>query len=334
MTRYTNADISPRTNVYAEREMLKHAAPVRVLDKFGLIRPLPKNKTQTIKFRRPKTFTASTTPLVEGVTPTARQFGYEDVEVSIKQYGDLIEVTDHIEDTHEDPVIRDVSVQCGENIGRTMEALDWAVLRAGTNVHYANGTLRTAVNTPVSLNKVRAVIRALKAQKAMRISRILESSPNYATRAVEASYVCVHHTDLEADIRNLPGFVPVASYGSRRPLDDYEVGSVENVRFISSPDLEPFADAGGARGGSGTNMVSTTGTSADIYPMLFIGKEAYGSVPLRGQGSVSPTIIRPGKIDKSDPLGQRGYIGWKSWHACVILNQAWMARLEVAATDL
>lgn len=331
MTRYSDAGVSPRTNVYAERQMLKHAGPVMVLDKFGMQRPMPKNKTQTIKFRRPKVFTAATTPLVEGVTPTATQFAYEDVEATIKQYGQVVEVTDVIEDTHEDPVLNDASEQAGENIGRTLEALTYGVLRAGTNVHYANGTQRTDVNTPVSLNKIRAVIRGLKAQKAMKISKILDSSVNYATRAIEASFVAVHHTDLEADIRNLPGFTPVAQYGSRKPISDYEVGSVEDVRFICSPDLEPF-QAGGSATLNG--MVADDATNVDVYPILFFGKESYGIVPLRGQGAVSPTILRPGVRDKSDPLGQRGYVGWKTWHTAVILNQVWMARLEVAATDL
>jgi len=34
-TRYSDANVSPRTTLYAERQMLKHASPVRVLDKFG-----------------------------------------------------------------------------------------------------------------------------------------------------------------------------------------------------------------------------------------------------------------------------------------------------------
>lgn len=330
MTRYSDANVSPRTNVYAEREMLKHSGPVRVLDKFGLSRPMPRNKTQTIKFRRPKVFTAATTPMVEGVTPTATQFQYEDVTASLKQYGQIVEITDHIEDTHEDPVLNDAAQQAGENIGRTMEALDYGVLKAGTNVFYANGSARSDVNTPISLNKVRAVTRALKAQKAMKITKILDGSVNYSTKPIEASFIAVHHTDLEADIRGLAGFTPVAQYGSRKPISEYEMGSVEDVRFICSPDLDPFADAGGAKG----SMISTSGTSADVYPVLFFGKEAYGTVPLRGQGSVSPTILRPGVRDKSDPLGQRGYVGWKTWHTAVILNQVWMARLEVAATDL
>jgi len=333
-TRYTDPGVSTRTNVYAERQMLKHQAPVVILDKFGMIKPMPRNKTQTIKFRRPKVFTAATTPLVEGITPTATQFAYEDVSVSLKQYGQIVEITDVIEDTHEDPVLNDATEQAGENIGRTLEALNWGVLRAGTNVVYANGASRSVVNTPISLNKQRAVMRALKAQKSYKITRILSGSVNYGTKPVEAAYVAIHHTDVEQDIRNLQGFTPTAEYGSRQIISEYELGTVEDVRYICSPDLDPFTDAGGAFGGSGSDMVSTSGVSADVYPILYIGKHAYGTVPLRGQGAISPTVLRPGVISKSDPLGQRGYVGWKTWHATIILNQLWMARLEVAVTLL
>jgi len=201
-------------------------------------------------------------------------------------------------------------------------------------VFYANGTARTDVNTPISLSKQRAVVRALKAQKAMKHSRILDGSINFQTKPIEAAYIAVHHTDVEQDIRDMAGFVPLSEYGSRKPISDYELGSVEDVRYICSPDLDPIVDAGGAFGGSGTNMVSTSGTSADVYPVLYLGKEAYGLVPLRGQGAISPTILRPGVKSKSDPLGQRGYVGWKAWHLSLILNQVWMARLEVAVTDL
>lgn len=330
VTKYGDAGVSPRTNVYAERKMLRHARPVIVLDKFGQSRPMPKNKTQTIKFRRPKVFAASTIPLVEGVTPTATQFQYEDVEATIKQYGQVVEFTDVIEDTHEDPVLSDAAEQAGENIGRTIEALTFGVLKAGTNVFYANGSARNAVNTTISLNKVRAVTRALKAQKAGMITKMMDGSINYATKPIEAGWIAVGHTDNDADVRNLAGFTPVAEYGSRKAIHDWECGSVEQVRFILSPDLSPFANAGGTAG----DMLSTGGTSADVYPMLFLGSDAYGTVPLRGLGAVSPTILRPGVKTKSDPLGQRGYVGWKTWFTAVILNQVWMARLEVAVSNL
>jgi N4-gp56 family major capsid protein len=326
----TASGISQRTTVFAEREMLKHAGPVTVLDKFGVTKRMPKNKGVVIKFRRPKVFTAVTIPLVEGVTPESTAFEYEDVTATLRQYGQVVTITDVIEDTHEDPVLQDASRQAGENIGRTIEALTYAVVRAGTNVFYANGSARNAVNTVITLSKQRAVTRFLNAQKAKKITTMLAASPNYATKAIEAAYVAVGHTDLEADIRGLAGFTPVASYGSRQPLCSEEIGSVEDVRYILSPDLTPFADAGGAKGA----MVSTTGTSADVYPIMFFGQEAYGVVAVRGVGAVEPTIIPVGTKTKDDPLGQRGYIGWKTWFVAVRLNEAWMARLEVAVTAL
>src|SRR3990167_1689511 len=100
MTTSTGAGVSQRTNVYAERQMLRHAGPVMVLDKWGMTRPMPKNKSTVIKFRRPRVFSAVTTPLTEGVTPSATQFQYEDVSATLRQYGMLVEITDVIEDTH------------------------------------------------------------------------------------------------------------------------------------------------------------------------------------------------------------------------------------------
>jgi N4-gp56 family major capsid protein len=333
-TAYNSPGISQRTNVYAERQMLRWAKPIMVLEKLGLPKQMPRNKSDTIKFRRPRVFAAVNVPLVEGVTPTATAFGYEDVSVSMKQYGMVVEITDKIEDMHEDPVLNDATVQCGENIGRTIEALNYAVVRAGTSVFYTNGTARTDVNTPISVNRIRAAIRYLDAQKAMKITKILSGSDNFATRPVEAAYVAVCHTDIKADIRNLPGFTPVSEYGTRNPISEHEFGSVEEVRFITSADLAPFTDAGGAKTGVSGLMVSTSGTSADVYPIIIFGQDAWGHVALRGQGAVSPSIIPVGQKSKSDPLGQRGYVGWKTYHAALILNQTWMTRIEAAATNL
>lgn len=326
----TDSGISQRTTLWAAKEMLKHAAPTIVLNKMGTPVRMPKNKSLTVKFRRPDTFAAATTPLVEGTTPTGTAFSYTDVSVSLKQYGQLVVVTDVIEDTHEDPVLQDATLQLGENLGRTQEALAYAVLKAGTSVTYNNGSARNAVNTAITLNKQRAVTRALKAQKAKKITRILSGSVNYATTPVEAAYVAVAHTDTEADIRNLAGFTPVAKYGTMKPICDEEIGMVEDVRYVLSADLDSWADAGGAKG----TMYSTTGTSADVYPILFFGMDAFAHVAIKGKGAVDPSIISADQKTKDDPLGQRGYAGWKTYYACGITNQAWMMRLEVAITAL
>ena len=109
VTRYSDGGISPRTNVYAAKKMLESADPVIVLDMAADIKPMPKNKTQTVKFRRPQTLDAVTTPLVEGVTPDVTPFRFEDVEGTLQQYGQVLGITDQIADTHEDPVLMEMS---------------------------------------------------------------------------------------------------------------------------------------------------------------------------------------------------------------------------------
>lgn len=330
-TRY--GDINQRTAAWAASEILAHAEPALVLSKMGMTKPMPKNKAETVKFRRPIPFAAVTVPVAEGVTPSPQKMAYEDVTATLRQYGRPIEITDKIVDMSEDPVLQHASMLAGEQAASTIEQVLFGILRAGTNVVYANGAARSAVNTPISLTKQRAVTRALAAQKARKITRMLSSGPAYGVSAVEAAYVAVAHTDLEHDIRTLSGFVPTAKYGTRQTISDYEIGSVDSVRYVLSPDLSSFADAGGAKAGSGTTMVSTSGTNADVYPILFFGQDAFASVPLKGAEAITPMVVMAKPTD-SDPMAQRNYVSWKTWFTAVILNELWMARLEVAATAL
>lgn len=327
---YSASGISQRTTLFAAAQMLSHAEPVSVLSKLGLVKPLPKNKSDTIKFRRPTPFSKVTVPLAEGVTPAVNSMAYEDVNVTLSQWGDLFGITDKIEDTHEDPVLKDMTMLCGEQAQKTLEGIIWGKLVAGTSVYYANGSQRTDVNTTISINDVRKVVRYLQSMKGRKITSILSGSPDFNTTPIEAAYVGFTHTNMQADIRNLPGFVPVSQYGSMKPICAEEFGTVEDVRFITSPELEQFADAGAA----GSGVLSTTGSVADVYPVVIVAKEAYGLVPLKGMGAITPSVLNPGQIDKSDPLGQRGYVGWKAYFAALILNQTWMSRIECAASSL
>lgn len=327
----TYGSISQRTAAWAATEMLAHAEPVIVLNKFAQTKPLPKNKADNIKFRRPIPFAVSTTPLVEGVTPTAQAMTYEDVPVTIAQYGAVVMITDKVADLSEDPVLADASMMCGEQAGETIEAITWGVVKGGTNVAYANGTAVNQVNTAITLNKVRGAVRFLMAQRAKRLTKMLSGSSSYATKPIEAAYIAFGHTDMEADIRNLAGFTPVAAYGSRQPLCAEEVGSVESVRFVLSPMLSPTLAAGS---GTLNGMKSVGGTAVDVYDLVIVGQEAYGAVPLKGPGAITPRVINPDAIDKSDPMGQRGYVSWKTYYAAVRLNEAWMIKIRVAVTNL
>lgn len=333
MAATTYGDISQRTAAYAEKTMLEHAEPILVLEKFADAKPLPKNTADNIKFRRPIPYAVSTTQLVEGVTPAPKQMQYEDIPVTMGQYGDLIEISDRVNDMSEDPVLRDASMLAGEQAAETKELILWGALKAGTNVAYSGtGTpaARSDVNDVITLTLQRNAIRQLKAQRAKPITKMVSSSVKFATEAVAPSWVAVSHTDVEQDIRDMDGFTPVERYGNYQPISDHECGKVEQTRYILSPVLVPWEGAG-----SGTaNGCVTTGGNVDVYPVVFLSRNAFGAVALKGAGSMSPRVINPDSIDKSDPLGQRGYVAWKMYFAALILNEAWVQRIEVGVTDL
>lgn len=323
----TYGDISPRTAALASMDALSVAENHYVLAKLGESRPQPKNRSDSVKFRRYLPFPISTVPLQEGVTPSPQLMSHEDVLIQLQQYGNYAELTDWIEDTHEDPVLKYATDRIGEQAAGTVEQVIYNAVKAGTNVLYANGSARNAVNTAITLNLLRKVARQLYAQKAKKISRILDASPAYGTSAIEASYVAVCHTDCIADIRSLNGFVPVADYGTRKTVSDHEFGAVEDFRFVASADLAPFMEAGGTKG------LMKGGTNADVYPILFFGQEAFAIVPLKGENALTP-LVHNAKVSASDPLAQRSTVGYKFATAAGILNELWMLRAEVAVNAL
>lgn len=332
--RTTYSDISPAVEGYAVRKALEHAQPVMVLSRFGTPLTVPRNKSQTIKWRRPVPFSAATTPLVEGVTPPPTKMAYDIVTATLKQYGDWSEITDVIQDTHTDPVLNEMTMLHGENMGATHEQLLYGVLKGGTTVFYANNVSgRSSVVDVLSLNDVRRVVRYLRAQKAQFFTNVLDASVKVSTKPIERSYIAVCHTDLEADIRSISGFVSTAEYGQRSLVSEHEIGTIENVRFVISPELAPFADAGGTTG-AGTTRLSTSGSNCDVYPILFFGRGAFTVTPLRGPLAARILVTNPDKATKDDPLAQRGTVGWKTWFTAARTNETWMARLEVAATRI
>lgn len=326
MATTTFGDISPRVAAYAEKELLKRGQPYLVLEKFGQAKALPANNSKVMKFRRYEALDSTPAALTEGVTPTSTLLTATDVTATLQQYGGLTTITDVVMDTHQDPVLNEAVNVLGEQAAQMIEKMRFGVLKAGTNVLYANGATRNAVNTVLTIDLQRRAVRTLKRQNARQITSIVRSTPAFGTENVAPSFVGLVHPDLERDIRSISGFTPAEKYGSITPWEN-EIGKIDDVRYVSSTIFEAFADAGGAKG----TMLSTTGTNADVYPVLYVAKDAYGIVALKGAFALTPMVVNP-TPSASDPLAQRGYAGWKAMQTAVILNDAWMVRAEVAAT--
>lgn len=328
-------------------EILAHADPKEVLGITGMQKKMPKNVGETVKFRRWLPFGgtdnrwitganvggyANAHIVAEGVTPSADTLTAVDVPATLNQYACLYALTDKVVDLYEDDVASEMKKQTGQRIGLVREMVRYGALKGMTNAYYAGGSSRSTVDLSLTVNLIRKVTRALKANHAEMVTSILDSSPKFGVSSVEAAFLVFAHTDMEAAIRDLDGFIHVADYGQRQVIHPLEIGSVESFRFILSPELAPYIDAGAAVGA--TNLFSTGGSNIDVYPVIVAAEDAWGQVALRGDSALDVTYIKPGTKDTADPLGQRGYIGAKTWHTAVMLNQGWAAVIECGTPDL
>lgn len=341
--------VQSRNLITAERDMLAHAEPIKVISSFGSQKSVPQNKTDSVVFRRALPIDANTTTgspsgiavndylLQEGVTPGARTIQYQDVQVTLQQFGVLMKLSSKAESLYEDDIPKDMTALVGEHMGSIEELISYGVVRGGTNVVFANGAARASVTATMSLAKLRQIVRTLENAHGKKVNEKLSSGVNFGSTPVSASFLVFVHTDLSTDIRNLPGFKECIDYASQKMVHEREIGAIEEFRFITSPYFRPFLQAG-ANAAVGTvlsNGIACTGSNAsDVYPIVVVAKEAWGQVALKGMDAIDPTYL-PAKLKThANPLGQFGYIGAQFWKSAVRLNENWMVRYETAASAL
>ena len=347
-------------------EILARAIPCEVLGLAAHNKELPRNSSTTIIFRRWVPYDATianpnlligdvfpantveteasnrvTTKLTanltsEGVTPTPDTIVAQDITAVMVQYACLYSFTDVVADMYEDDIEDALKTQVAERMMLIRELELYSKVRAGTNRFFGGaGTTIATVDGKLTAKMLRKIARSLARNYARKPTSILAPTPNIDTKSIEAAYLVFGSSDMEADLRDttaFPSYTPVASYGSRKPIHENEIGSFEQFRFVVSPDLVPFQNGGAAVGA--TACVSTGGTAIDVYPLIVVGQEAYGTVALRGAKSFDLGIIPVGNRDSADPLAQRGYVGSKWYGVSVLLNQQWMAVAFVGVGNL
>jgi hypothetical protein len=67
-------------------------------------------------------------------------------------------------------------------------------------------------------------------------------------------------------------------------------------------------------------------TGVTVFPTIFIGNHSYGQVLLE-----NPEFHYLTGADKSDPLNQTRVVSWKVFYGSIILNQAFLARVEAGS---
>lgn len=330
----TFGGISPRVGTLASKQFLERALPEIHTQRWGQVETVRMNAGRTVKFRRYESLAITSAPLAEGISPPGQRLRYTDVTLYLDQYGDKVSITDVIEDTHEDPVLQQMTDLCGEQAAHTIEVVTLNRLKGGTNVVYAGSvTQRTDVVAAPSAGDFAKAVRQLDRGVASPITRMINATPDYGTTPVRAGFVGLAHTDLDYDLNAMTGFKPVVTYA--QPAEQYpnETGAMGRVRIVLTQRLEPWLAGGGSTATKLANRVAPgSSTACDVYPILIFGNNWYGRANLQGRKAAKIMVLQPGEPRQGDELGQLGWVGWKLFYGCTILNDAYGVRLEAACT--
>jgi N4-gp56 family major capsid protein len=147
------------------------------------------------------------------------------------------------------------------------------------------------------------------------ITQILNASTGVGTQPIAGGYVAIISPAVLYSLKTQANtkFVPVHEYGSRDGLLPFEVGALDEVRFVLTNNPTVYTGAGAA--------------GIDVHSTLVMGADFYGMIMPQGV----TTIVQPfGSAGTADPLNQRQTVGWKCLYTAVILQQLAGVRIEHA----
>jgi N4-gp56 family major capsid protein len=338
MDRLTSfGDLSGGTAGKAGRVMLETARRIDVTARYSDTNTLPRNAGDTLKARRYEDWPLTESPLSETVGPEILRPTFTDIEVTVEEYGQAMELTQKIADMHEDPVFRIQHQRCSKAAAKCGQRVSFNALKAGSNVVYANSAAnRAAVNNTINNNDLKKMERSLNESGVEPVFERVMASTGVSTEPVPEAYLVLCHTSMKSDIRALSGFAPLEDYSSNHKGDPGEVGECEGFRFVANNEAPRVLAAGTSGTTFLSNNAKVSGAAAcDVYLNIVMGANTWTRVPLAGSGgAIVPIVINPGKPNVVDKFGRKGMIAWLAYFAAMITWDAGVIRYECAATAL
>jgi N4-gp56 family major capsid protein len=316
---------------------------------------LEKSKgSASVKWRRIENLSAATTALSE-VNGTAAAFlgrsavnpTITDITVAMAKYGNAILTTEEVDLYNVNSKTAQLMETLGANAGESLNVLMRDVFDSGaTQLRYAGGVAdASSITAAMTANDIKYAVNLLNRNSAMTFTSFGYGSTNIGTSPIRSSYYGITHPDVEEDIRDISGFIPVEQYGGYTETEPFEYGTVGGVRFCST-EIAPLTS--GAAGTSSNLLRSTQDNNADVYKTFIYGREAIGSVGLGNMHATSssemynpmkPTAVeliahQPGTSGIFDMYNEMGSIAWKAFWAAKVLNANWLVEVQTGASAL
>ena len=240
-------------STYYDRQLLESAKTRFVHAEFGQKRPIPRNSGNKVNFRRWDLFdpNQAVEGLTEGETPTGQSLTQSDVEVTVKQYGAYVEVTDLLDLTAYDSVIGDSAELLGEQIGTVVEWVTRDAMCETTNVQYAGGVnARSSLDSTkkLTVEEIRKAVRTLKKNKAR----------PFCEDGRQPHFVCICSPDATYDLQNDENWKNVSAYQNAEAIYSGEIGRLYGVVFVESTESKVYEQ-------TVLNAVKTTTSSSTSF---------------------------------------------------------------------
>lgn len=306
INKYSNQTTQQKT--FYDRTLLERLLPELLFMKYGQKKTIPKNEGDTVDFRRFQRLEPATTPLVEGVTPTGKRMDIINITAVVAGYGDYVEYSDFIDMVGIDPFVTQTLEVQGEQAAETLDEIVRDVVAAGTNVYRVNA------------RATRATVLATDYIDGPTMRRVRQVMARNNVKPVPGmrGYLGIVHPDVSHDIMADAAWTNANQYAGSEAIFEGEIGKMYGVKYVETTKAPIFA----GEGDGGT----------DVYGTLVIGANAYGVPDISGSSRPETIVKALGSGGTSDPLDQRGTVGWKAYLATVRLDELCILRVESAAS--
>lgn len=280
------------------------------------------------------------------------------LETTMSRYGHMEEYTDEIDLFSDTRKSIDIKQELGDLAGRTYEDLLQRDMLATTNVVYpfaatslatmgnglvADGSLDS--NYMASYDFFRRCVAKLKANRADKVTEMVEASVKIATKPVNKAYYCIIPSNVAWDIHSLSrasndgkvnefGFIPVEKYASQKGIAEGEIGAMGEVRFIESEAALVYRGQGASIPAAYVGTLAHTNNKFDVFPVLFPTKECIATVGLAGRDGITFHSQAPEQSDRTNPYGTVGFASYNFFYASIILKEEGLLKGLLLASNV
>ncbi len=325
-----NGSVNPQ--YFINKDLLESADTFQVIDEFADVDTLPPNSNAFLASRRYLTPAPDATPAPEGTSKEARTQIYEDFTVQMFRYSEMFQISRQTLKLTPFPALKGARSEMAKLVILDRERVRWNALLTLPNIAYnsvAVGAINQ-VNGPVTASRLQMLTRAILKAKGSYVSVGQGGTNKEGTNPVEASLVFLGHTDLQPDIRALPGFQPSISLPSGKPKHKTHFGNWLNIEFYLTQEAPILAGSGA----SSTTLINTAGV-ADVYQNILMAKNTIRTVKLGGSGKEGGGNLETQLLDqpdKYDPTNAYADLVCTWWDAAYIITNDWGWRLYTGAT--